>query len=312
MTVTTIDSLTAASGQLYLAAISMKPLVKVATVSGLGLSWKLVKAQCSGRSNSGVELWMAQGTPSGNDKVTATFDSAPNNAVIAVSRYSGTATENPLGNVISGNTKGQNGSCADGVDSKSYLFTFPTTVDGAVVYGAAAMRSRTHEPGTGFTERAEINYGSNSATAAIAVIDEVVPSATTVTVNGAFNGEVDWAVVAVEIRPEGEMVLPVDSFNDESMEASPAALHLRNYPNPFNGQTNVEYLLQKPGLVRLSIYNLNGQRVRTLVEAIRPAGRGQAQWNGRDDDNREIGSGVYLMQLEAGAQRLTRRIILLK
>lgn len=94
--------------------------------------------------------------------------------------------------------------------------------------------------------------------------------------------------------------------------STPAAFQLHNYPNPFNAQTNIEYLLPKPGQVLLSIYNLNGQRVRTLVEAIQPAGHNKAQWNGRDDDNREIGSGVYLMQLEAEALRLARRIILLK
>jgi uncharacterized repeat protein (TIGR02543 family) len=315
-TVTTSESLTAASGQLYLAAISAKPHVNVDVVSGLGLSWMRVKAQCSGRNSSGIELWMAHGTPSGDDEVTATFDSAPNNAVIAVSRYSGVPLggTNPIGNVISGNTKGQNGACAGGVDDKSYLFNLPATVAGAVVYGAVAMRSRTHVPGTGFTERAEINHGSSSAMAAIAVKDKVVPSATTVTVNGAFNGEVDWAVVAVEIKPESEILLPVDSFNDKTTEISPApsAFFLHNYPNPFNAQTNIEYILPRPGQVRLSIYNLNGQKVRMLVEAIQPAGHNKAQWNGRDDDNREIGSGVYLMQLEAGAQRLTRRIILLK
>lgn len=110
--------------------------MKADTVSGLGLSWMLVKAQCSGRSSSGVELWMAQGTPSANDEVTATFNSAPNNAVIAVSRYSGAQQggTNPIGSVISGNTKGRNGACSDGVDDKSYLFNLPITGDGAIVY----------------------------------------------------------------------------------------------------------------------------------------------------------------------------------
>ncbi len=317
--VTTVDSLTAARGQLYLAAISTKALVKVNTVSGLGLSWTLVKAQCSGRGSSGVELWMAQatpggGTPSGDDRVTAVFDSAPNNAVIAVSRYSGVPQDgmNPIGNVISGNTTGQNGSCVGGVDNKSYLFTFPTTVNDAVVYGAIAIRSRTHVPGTGFMKRTEIKHGISNAMAAIAVKEKIVPAATVVTVNGEFNGEVDWAVVAVEIKPKTAIVLTTDPSNGKTTVTSPAAFQLRNYPNPFNAQTNIEYFLPRPGHVRLSIYNLNGQKVRTLVEVMQPAGRGQAQWNGRDDDNREMGTGVYLMQLEAGAQRLTKRIILLK
>jgi hypothetical protein len=198
---------------------------------------------------------------------------------------------------------------ADG-DDKSYLFNLPTTIDGAVVYGAVAMRSRTHEPGTGFTERAEIQHGSNSAMAAIAVKDMVVPSATTVAVNGTFNGDVDWAVVALEIKPESEIPLTTDPSGKKTRVAS--AFQLHNYPNPFNAQTNIEYLLRKPGQTRLLIYNLNGQRVRTLVEAMQSAGHHKVQWNGRDEDNREMGSGVYLMQLEAGAQRLARRIILLK
>jgi uncharacterized repeat protein (TIGR02543 family) len=315
-TVGTSASLTAASGQLYLAAISTKPRVQVNVVSGLGLNWKLVKAQCSGRNSSGVELWMAQGTPSGSEGVIATFDSAPNNAVIAVSRFSGVLQggANPIGNVISGNTSGQKGNCSDGVDDKSYLLNFQTTVADAVVYGAAAMRSRSHVPGPGFTERAEINYGTNSAMAAIAVMDKVVPSATTLTVNGAFTGDVDWAVVAVEIKPENEIPLTTDSSREKTPAASsvPTALQLYNYPNPFKAQTNIEYLLPKPGPVRLSIYNLTGQRVRTLVEAMQSAGHNKAQWNGRDDDNRELGSGFYLMQLEAGALRLTRRVVLLK
>jgi hypothetical protein len=259
---------------------------------------------------------MAQGSPRGNDEVTATFDSAPNNAVIAVSRYSGVPQggTNPVGNVISGNTKGQNGTCSDGVDDKAYLFNLPTTVDGAVVYSAAAIRSRAHVPGSGFMERAEITNGSNSAMAAIAVMDKIVASATTVTVSGAFNGDVDWAVVAVEIKPKNGIPLAIDPSGEKTTVDSsmPSAFHLHNYPNPFNGQTSIEYLLPQPGQVRLSIYNLNGQRVRALVEASQPAGHNKAQWDGRDDGNREAGSGVYLIQLEAGGLRLTRRIILLK
>ncbi|MGQ0658454.1 MAG: hypothetical protein ACT4NU_10240 [Chromatiales bacterium] len=56
-TVATAGSLSAVSGQRYLAAVATKPNVAVSAVAGLGLSWSLIKAQCAGRGNTRVELW---------------------------------------------------------------------------------------------------------------------------------------------------------------------------------------------------------------------------------------------------------------
>ncbi len=313
-TVTTAVNLAGVPGQLYLAAISIRSNVKVNAVSGLGLNWTLVKAQCAGGNNISLELWMAQGTPSGDGQVTATFASAPSNAAIAVSRYSGVAASNPVGNMISGNTKGTYGTCSGGVNNNSYSFNLSTTVNGAVLYGVAAMRNRAHTPGSGYTERVEFRQGTASGTAAIAVEDKVFPSATIATVNGTFDNEVDWVLVAVEIKPAIGTPMPSDSSNEKTTVAAvmPAAFQLHNYPNPFNAQTNIEYTLPEALRVNLLIYNLNGQRVRSLVEMIQPAGHNKVQWDGRDDLNRAVGSGVYLMRLEAGAQRLTKQIILVR
>jgi hypothetical protein len=318
-TVTTATSLAGISGQLYLAAISTRPFMKANAVSGLGLNWRLLRSQCAGRNNTGVEVWMAQGTPS-DGTVSATFVSAPTNAVIAVSRYSGVPAlrdgVNPVGNVFSGNTKGANGICSGGVDNSSYSFNLTTSVDGAVIYGAAAMRNRTHTPGAGYAERAEIKQGASSITASLAVEDKVFPSATLATCNGIFSGSVDWAVVAVEIKPPTGTLMSGDSSNNGTKTGSSAlsGFQLHNYPNPFNAQTTIEYNVPPPGGVHVSlaIYNLTGQKVRTLIDELQPAGRQKAHWNGKDDRNRDAGSGVYLIHLEAGAQRLTRRIILLK
>jgi hypothetical protein len=152
-TVTTAASLIGVSGDLYLVAIATKPSVAVSTVSGLGLSWTLVQAQCGGRSQTGVAVWMALGVPSGNGPVTATLAKAARHAVIAVSRYSGVDTADPLGNVMSGNTMGINGACSGGTDTAAYALTLPMTVDGAAVYGAVSIRQRTHTPGLGIRSR---------------------------------------------------------------------------------------------------------------------------------------------------------------
>jgi uncharacterized repeat protein (TIGR02543 family) len=147
-TVATSASVTAANGHLYLAAISTQPKASVLSVNGLGLNWTLVRARCSGRNTTGIEVWKAQGIPQGGSSgnVTATLAQAPGAAVIAVSRYSGVDGVNPVGNVISGNTNGMNASalCSGGVDNNAYSFNINTTIDSAVVYGAVAMKNATH------------------------------------------------------------------------------------------------------------------------------------------------------------------------
>jgi hypothetical protein len=191
------------SGHLYLAAIATRNRVDVSYVSGLGLSWTLLESRCSGRDQTGVEVWMAWGIPSGNGEVTATFFEEPSNTVIAVSRYSGVDTADPVGTIISGNTNGLNGSCSGGLDSDAYSFNITTTSDGSTVYGAISMRNQNHTPGAGYNERAEVFQGDGGSIAGLAVQDQSIPTASTALLNGFFNREVDWAVIGVEIKPGG-------------------------------------------------------------------------------------------------------------
>jgi hypothetical protein len=144
---------------------------------------------------------MATGVPTGNGPVTATLATKPLNATIAVSRYSGVDPVTPIGKVVSGNTKGVNGLCSGGSDSGAYALNLPVTDPGAVVYGAAATRLRTHMPGVGYTERVEVHQGSSSDQAGIAVEDKAIASPATVAVNGSFSSSVDWTVVSIEIMP---------------------------------------------------------------------------------------------------------------
>jgi len=197
-TVSTATNVTAVSGHLYLASIAAKSNKSVLGVSGLGLSWTEVKSQCGGRNQTGVSVWKAQGTPSGSGPVTATLSSTPNNAVIAVMRYSGASG---TGNVESANTISVDGPCSGGTDGNTYSLQFATTVDGAVVYGAVAKRNRNHNAGAGFAELVELSQGSGGGMAGLAVEDQDIATTSTVTVDGTFSSTVDWAVVAVEILP---------------------------------------------------------------------------------------------------------------
>ena len=319
--VTTFSNLTAVSGHLYLAAISGKSNIAVTGVSGLGLTWTLVKAQCAARGQTRVEVWKAQGTPSGGGTVAATFASAPLNAVIAVSRYSG-VDANAIGSVVSANTKGSEGACSGGADNSSYSVNITTTVANAVVFGAAAMRVRTHTPGAGYIERAELVQGTSGSGAGIAVVDRTVSAAAAVVLNGTFDSAVDWAVVGLELRPQGSVAKlaagPVeDSDSSDGEEILTAALPEEfelypNYPNPFNLETTIEYALPVAAKVRMVIYNLKGQQVRQLVDEPQSAGVKRVRWDGRNDAGNEIGSGVYFVRLNVNQKIFTRKITLQK
>jgi hypothetical protein len=84
------------------------------------------------------------------------------------------------------------------------------------------------------------------------------------------------------------------------------------YPNPFNPSTVIRYDLAESGPVRLQIYAVTGQRVRTLVAGRQSAGVYQVQWDGRDDRGATVGSGVYLSQLQVGSRRQAQRLVRLE
>ena len=67
-----------------------------------------------------------------------------------------------------------------------------------------------------------------------------------------------------------------------------------------------------PGPVRLTIYDVTGRRVRSLVDEPRSSGEHAVVWHGRDDAGRSVGSGVYLYEFVAGHHRETRRMVLLR
>jgi hypothetical protein len=198
--VATTESLTASPGHLYVASISSKRRSDVVAVQGLGLDWTEVRSQCSGRNQTGVSVWMALGVAGADGVVTATFAGTPNNAVIAVARYVGASQTDPVGDVVSGNSNGASGACGGGVDSGAYSFDLAVGWPGSVAFGAAAMRSHEHFPGPGYTEQAEVLAGSGGGTASVAIQDQLVGTAGTLPVDGTFDDDVDWAVVAMEIR----------------------------------------------------------------------------------------------------------------
>ena len=86
-----------------------------------------------------------------------------------------------------------------------------------------------------------------------------------------------------------------------------------NFPNPFNPSTAIQYRVPAPGgRVTLSVYDLSGRLVRTLVDADKGGGEHVAVWRGLDDRGREVGSGVYFYRLEADGTSIERKMVMLK
>lgn len=86
----------------------------------------------------------------------------------------------------------------------------------------------------------------------------------------------------------------------------------QNFPNPFNPTTTIAYSIASSEDVRLSIYDVRGALVRTLVEKRQDAGDYLAQWDGRDARSNRVASGVYFCTLTAGRFTATKKLVLLK
>ena len=102
----------------------------------------------------------------------------------------------------------------------------------------------------------------------------------------------------------------VDDMNDEML---PTEFALgQNVPNPFNPTTRISFELPEAADVQLNVFNILGQRVRTLVNEFLPAGKHEVFFDGRGDQNQILASGVYFYRLEAGEFRQSLKMTLMK
>ncbi len=130
-------------------------------------------------------------------------------------------------------------------------------------------------------------------------------------------------IVEGSVSPSGDVVAStvvvstdaVTGVADPDVAALPEAFVLeQNYPNPFNPETTLRYRIQtrSPQRVVLTIYNLMGQQVATLVNRVQPAGSYSITWNGRSDAGHVLPSGIYFAKLQVGKATQVRRMVLSK
>lgn len=104
---------------------------------------------------------------------------------------------------------------------------------------------------------------------------------------------------------------PVLSTKEEAK--LPKAYSLKqNFPNPFNPTTAIEYALPEAGLVKLTIYNMLGQEVRTLVNTVQNANTYRVVWNGLDNNGKMVPSGIYFYTINANNFTATKKMVFMK
>ncbi|MFC1693157.1 Ig-like domain-containing protein [Candidatus Latescibacterota bacterium] len=86
----------------------------------------------------------------------------------------------------------------------------------------------------------------------------------------------------------------------------------QNHPNPFNPETTIIYMLPEALHVKLTIYNVLGQHVRTLVNGMKPVGSYSVVWDGTNDAGEKVTSGVYIYRIEAGNLTKYKKLMMMK
>jgi hypothetical protein len=131
------------------------------------------------------------------------------------------------------------------------------------------------------------------------------------------DGSEDFAGAPIGLDNDGDELYDGDDPNC-SISAVPGQLALgsmllQNHPNPFNPSTHIQYVLNGPGHVLLQVFSVNGELVRTLVNAQHDqASTYQVTWDGRDDNGQPMPSGIFFYRLETPVGAEMKKMVLLK
>lgn len=97
------------------------------------------------------------------------------------------------------------------------------------------------------------------------------------------------------------------------VQGIPLSLELKqNYPNPFNPSTTIDFVLPEKGKISLKIYNIKGELVRTLVSSVKAKGFHTVVWNGSDDYDKSLSSGVYYYSLKTDFGNRVQKLMIVK
>jgi hypothetical protein len=98
----------------------------------------------------------------------------------------------------------------------------------------------------------------------------------------------------------------------EDVQSHVALSMPQNHPNPFNPRTTIQFDLPMSSHVNVSIYDLKGRHITTLIDEFLPAGHQSISWAGKNSQGAEVAAGVYFYRLQCGKRNLTGKMLLLK
>ena len=122
----------------------------------------------------------------------------------------------------------------------------------------------------------------------------------------------DLSVRLENVSFNDQKINSVTSVGGNSTELPTSYNLLQNYPNPFNPTTTIEYQLPQTGFVELTVYDITGREVSTLVSTIQNAGYYRVNWNAADNRGNKVASGVYMYRMTAGSFTQIKKMMLLK
>lgn len=111
---------------------------------------------------------------------------------------------------------------------------------------------------------------------------------------------------------EMQITFPLSDANDDPTVPNVTYMLHQNYPNPFNPETTISFDMPKAGFANLSVYNVKGQLVKTLVNGNLDWGRQSVVWNGTDNYGNSVTSGLYFYRLTTNGKTETKKMMLVK
>lgn len=212
---------------------------------------------------------------------------------------------------------------------KMGIVTHPSVLVGVAYFGTAnvhyrAINNTDINDDNGFTDAEKwqaISGGLSTLTAGPADVSHVLANGP-LSIAAGQSVKLDYALLAAssltELRNTADAAQALWNQLITNVEDQPApgipqrfSLH-QNYPNPFNPSTEIRFDLSQSVEMELAIYNLLGQKIRTLLSERRAAGFHSVQWDGKNDAGIAVASGIYLYELRAGGFVETRKMTYLK
>jgi hypothetical protein len=186
----------------------------------------------------------------------------------------------------------------------------------------------------GDTDYIEYLYITNLGNTELEIHDIEATEPFYIDINDGSLGTLEWLEIPVEFIPEVDgdysgtvtiysndsdeselivvLVGTTESLNvDEVYIPSQFTIH-QNYPNPFNPITTLRYDLPKDAVVNITIYDMMGRVVTTLVNGLQTAGYKSIQWDATNNTGQPVSAGLYLYTIEAGDYTQTKKMVLLK